>query len=145
MEERDAMSDVQVLLSRLEKVRKNGSSWRAACPAHGGKDANLKVSTTPEGHILVKCFSHGCAVEDIVGAVGLTLQDIMPESRHGEMIKSSPNTLTASEGLRLIKFETQIVLASAYAQRKGQFSTEDIERLEVSMNRIHNVMRACGV
>jgi hypothetical protein len=139
------MSDVQVLLSRLEKVRKYGNGWRACCPGHGGKDPNMKVSTTPEGHILVKCFSHGCAVEDIVGAVGLTLQDIMPESRHGETIKSQPNLLSPSEGLRLIKFETQIVLASAYAQRKGQFSTEDLERLEVSMNRIHNVLRACGL
>lgn len=139
------MTDVNVLLSRLQKVRKNGSSWRACCPAHGGKDANLKVSQTPDGHILVKCFSHGCAVEDIVGAVGLTLQDIMPESRHGETIKSSPNTLTAIECLRLIKFEVQIVLASAYAQRKGEFSQDDLSRLEVSMNRLHNVMRACGL
>lgn len=139
------MTDVNVLLSRLEKVRKNGGSWRACCPAHGGKDANLKVSQTLEGHILVKCFSHGCAVEDIVGAVGFTLQDIMPESRHGETIRSQPNTLTASEGLKLIKFETQIVLASCYAMMKGEFSTDDRARLEVSMNRVHNIMRACGM
>lgn len=139
------MTDVNILLSRLEKVRKNGSSWRACCPAHGGKDANLKVSTTAEGHILVKCFSHGCGVEEIVNAVGLTLQDIMPEARHHDTIKSQPNVITASEGLRLVKYEAQLVLASAYAQRKGEFSQDDLSRLEVSMNRIHNVMRACGL
>jgi len=139
------MTDVNILLSRLEKVRKYGGSWRACCPAHGGKDANLKISSTPEGHILVKCFSHGCSVEDIVGAVGLTLQDIMPEQRYSETIKSQPNLLSPSEGLKLVRFETQIVLASAYAQRKGQFSADDLARLEVSMNRINNVMKACGI
>lgn len=139
------MADINALLSRMEKVRRYGDSWRACCPAHGGDGQNLKISQTPEGHILLKCFSHGCAVEDIVGAIGLTLQDIMPESRYKETIKSKPNLLSHSEGMSLIKFEAQVVLASAYAQRKGEFSTDDLARLEVSMNRIHNVLRACGL
>jgi hypothetical protein len=139
------MADINALLSRMEKVRRYGDSWRACCPAHGGDGQNLKISQTPEGHILLKCFSHGCAVEDIVGAVGLTLQDIMPEKRHSETIKSQPNLLSPSEGLKLLKFEAQIVLASGYAQRNGEFSQNDLERLETSMNRIHNVMRACGL
>ena len=139
------MSDINALLSRLPKVKRYGNSYRACCPAHGGDGQNLKISQTQEGHILLKCFSHGCAVEDIVGAIGLTLQDIMPEERHSETVKPKANLLTASEGLKLVQYEARLVLASAYAIRKGQFLADDLARLEKSVTRINNVTQACGL
>ncbi len=71
---------LNTLLSRLEKVKSNGSSkWLACCPAHDDKKPSLGIKLTDDDKILIKCFS-GCSVVEIVTAVGLELSDLMPES-----------------------------------------------------------------
>ena len=71
---------LNTLLSRLEKVKSNGSSkWLACCPAHPDKSPSLGIKLTDDDKILIKCFS-GCSVVEIVTAVGLDLSDLMPES-----------------------------------------------------------------
>ncbi len=71
---------LNTLLSRLEKVKSNGSSkWLACCPAHPDKSPSLGIKLTDDDKILIKCFS-GCSVDEIVQAVGLKLSDLMPES-----------------------------------------------------------------
>ena len=68
------------LLSRIEKVKSNGSSkWLACCPAHPDKSPSLGIKLTDDDKILIKCFS-GCSVDEIVTAVGFELSDLMPES-----------------------------------------------------------------
>ena len=74
------MSKLDQLISRLPGIRKSGErSYRAPCPAHGGRNPNLKVTETSDGRILLMCHSRGCSAEEIVNSVGLQLSDIMPD------------------------------------------------------------------
>lgn len=67
-----------VLLQRLECVQKQGTGWRARCPACGGKSRKLSVSEVDEGRVLLHCFG-GCDAADVVQAAGLQLSDLFPE------------------------------------------------------------------
>lgn len=67
------------LLQRLANVRGRNGRWRATCPTHGsGKNQALAVHETTDGRVLVKCFA-GCDTEQILGTLGLTWADVMPE------------------------------------------------------------------
>lgn len=75
---------LDVLLSRLEGVRKAGKGWYARCPAHDDRRASLSVTEAPDGKVLVHCFA-ACPALDVVQAVGLSLADLFPqriEARH---------------------------------------------------------------
>ena len=69
-----------VLLSRLERVRQAGPGrWVACCPCHdSASKASLAIRETPDGRVLVHDFG-GCAVADVLGAVGLGVADLFPE------------------------------------------------------------------
>jgi hypothetical protein len=57
-------------------ARKIGrKKWVARCSAHPDNHPSLSIA---EGktHVLIKCMSHGCAVEDIVKGFGLRLGDL---------------------------------------------------------------------
>lgn len=58
------------ILSRLPDAKKSGSGYRAPCPAHGGEGPNLKISVGESGAVLFHCFSHDCAYEAIMKALG---------------------------------------------------------------------------
>ena len=47
----------------------------AQCPAHDDRRASLSVSQADDGKVLIKCHA-GCRPEDIVGALGLQMQDL---------------------------------------------------------------------
>lgn len=72
--------NTDALLSKLNKIKSNGNGkWLACCPAHFDKSPSLAIKHTDDGKILLHCFS-GCAVADVVAALGLTLADLMPEN-----------------------------------------------------------------
>jgi hypothetical protein len=69
-----------VLLSRLDRVRKTGPGrWVACCPAHESKSkSSLNVTELPDGRVLV--IDRGqCATEDVLRAVGLDYSVLFPE------------------------------------------------------------------
>ena len=69
------MSAAPRLLDRLSKVKQTGQDrWVACCPAHGDKSPSLSVREV-EDRLLIHCFA-GCAVHDVLGAVGLELRDL---------------------------------------------------------------------
>lgn len=70
-----AVDPAQQLLGRLEGVIKTGKGWRARCPAHGGKSASLSIAEGDNGTLLLHCFA-GCAVHDVLAAVGLEVGDL---------------------------------------------------------------------
>ncbi len=74
------MSNIDALLSKLDKVKSNGNGkWLARCPAHNDKSPSLAIKETEDRKTLIHCFS-GCSVADIVAAVGLELSDLMPDN-----------------------------------------------------------------
>ena len=69
----------ETLLSRLDKVRKLGPDrWMACCPSHQDSRPSLSIRELPDGRVLVHCWT-GCEVENILGSVGLTFDNLFPE------------------------------------------------------------------
>lgn len=68
----------QYLLDRLERVKATGTGkWLARCPAHDDRSPSLAVREADD-RVLVHCFA-GCAVADILLAVGMEMADLFPE------------------------------------------------------------------
>lgn len=68
----------------------HGQAWafRSKCPAHaGGNPDSLSVSLGADGRALVHCHAHGCDVESIVAAIGLTVAGLFPAGhRHARRL-----------------------------------------------------------
>ncbi|MEW6351994.1 MAG: DUF927 domain-containing protein [Thermodesulfobacteriota bacterium] len=69
---------LQRVLEKLSHVRRCGNGFSARCPCHDDKRASLSISEDVDGKVLIKCFA-GCAVEDVLKAIDLTLKDLFPQ------------------------------------------------------------------
>lgn len=63
------------VLDHLGDIKRAGHGWLAKCPAHEDHKASLSIGLNSRGDVLLHCFA-GCAVENIVTALGLTLADL---------------------------------------------------------------------
>lgn len=71
--------NVQILLDRLEKVKRTGhGKWQACCPAHADSDPSM-VITEVDDRLLVHCFA-GCGAAAIMEAVDLSLKDLFGDN-----------------------------------------------------------------
>jgi putative DNA primase/helicase len=71
-----AADNAQHILDRLQKVRAySAGKWGALCPAHDDRSPSLSIKIGREGRILLKCGA-GCATEDVVARIGLTMSDL---------------------------------------------------------------------
>jgi len=129
------------LLQLLDKVRPTGhNSWVACCPAHNDKSPSLAVTENDEGAILAHCFA-GCSIDDVLGAVGLTINDLFPE-RPQRNRKSQRRSFPAADVLDLITQEAALVAVAACNVSQGiQLSSEDKQRLLLAAERIHEARR----
>lgn len=81
-------------LGRLENVTSDGKGgWMACCPAHDDHNPSMHVNLGSDGRILVKCFT-GCSTEEIVGALGLKLADLMVDDGKGKRGKGKRKATT---------------------------------------------------
>lgn len=86
------MNKIENLLSRLEKVKSNGAGkWLACCPAHADKSPSLSLKAETNGKILVYCFG-GCTVTEVLGAIGMSSADLMPETLPDKKSKPLSNS-----------------------------------------------------
>src|SRR5262245_26869584 len=68
---------VDLVLDRLERVKKNGTGWQARCPAHEDRVASLSIAER-DGVVLLHCFA-GCTTEAVVAELGLQMRDLFPD------------------------------------------------------------------
>ena len=74
------MNPIDKFLPTLSNVKRTGPiTWIACCPAHEDRHPSLNVKVRDDGAILVICRV-GCAVGDVVGAVGLEVGDLFPQA-----------------------------------------------------------------
>lgn len=137
---------VDKILNKLDKVKKTGQGkWMCKCPVHPDKTASLAISDIGDGRILVNCFA-GCDTYSILQSIGLDWADLMPENANSQREKPVKQIIYATDALRLIKFETQIILYIAYEMRKkGSPDADGLDRLEKSMQLIHKACEAANV
>ncbi len=136
-----APPDVDALLSRLERVRQYGKGWSARCPAHQDRQASLSVTIGNDGRILAHCFA-GCAIGDVLGAVGLAVGDLFParirdDSPDGRReLRESARQAQWRAALGVLAFEASIVVAAAYSALRGDLSDADAHRVAIAVDRI---------
>ena len=73
---------VKRILEQLKRVKPSGDGWSALCPAHLDQENSLSIGLGDDGRVLLNCFA-GCAVEDIVRAVGLEMKALFPAEGGG--------------------------------------------------------------
>ena len=78
----NASQPVQSFLTRLEGVRSDGSGWSARCPCRNDdSNPSLHVGEGRDGRVLVTCHrGDPCDLEQICEAVGVTVNDLFPET-----------------------------------------------------------------
>lgn len=65
----------EVVLPKLQGVRKSGGSFMAICPAHEDSRASLSLTTGKEHPVVFTCHA-GCERDDILTAMGLTWENV---------------------------------------------------------------------
>jgi AAA domain/Homeodomain-like domain len=74
--------NVEAMLSRLLGVRRNGSGWRALCPAHADKNPSLSIDVRG-GRILVHCHA-GCSQGAVLAALGIETRELFHDAGEEE-------------------------------------------------------------
>jgi len=144
------MTPVEVMLSRLQKVKGRNGSWTACCPAHNDKGPSLAIREADDGRVLLHCFA-GCETLSVVQALGMDMTDLFPpdNKRRDYPIEGKPKlkpAFYASDLIRILAFEALVVSICASDLRKGRKLTdEDSERLKVAQQRIEEVMHYANV
>lgn len=131
------MSALNTLLSRLEKVQPIGNNrYKALCPAHDDRSPSLAIEDKSE-RLLLHCFC-GCETANVLGAIGLTFADIMPDKAMGNF-KKIKKPFYAMDVLGIIKFEATLVYIYATDMAKGlKLTSNDKERLLLAISRINH-------
>jgi hypothetical protein len=131
------MTALNTLLSRLERVQPIGNNrYKALCPAHDDRSPSLAIEDKSD-MLLLHCFS-GCETTDVLGAIGLTFADIMPDKAMGNF-KKVKKPFYAMDVLGIIKFEATLVYIYASEMAKGlKLTSTDKERLLLATSRINH-------
>ncbi len=140
-------SPIDRLLDRLDKVKRTGPDrWIACCPAHPDKHPTLSVRELADGRVLAHCFA-GCAIGEIVDAVGLELSDLYPATDreiHGKPPERRP--FNAGDVLKVLANESMIVaVAGGTIEQGGELSADDVARLALANERIQAALDYAGV
>lgn len=133
--------DAEVVLSRIEGVRKAGSGWSARCPAHDDRSASLSVTQAGD-RVLIHCFA-GCRPDDVLTAIGLTWANIMPPRNWPD----SPSERRAQRqaireagwrsALAVLAVEATVTkIAAKQVQRGEALDADDWQRLCMACDRI---------
>jgi hypothetical protein len=136
--------NADMLLSRLEGVRRSGAGWRANCPnpTHSKARGSLSITEADDGRLLLSCFAcHDTPA--ILGALGLELADLFPE----RIKDTSPEGRRAAReafkraswtaALGVLARESYVVLLVALDMLAGKVpAPADVDRLALAEDRI---------
>lgn len=100
------MTPMERILSKLPDAKRAGKGWSARCPAHEDRRASLSVSEGDNGGVVLHCHA-GCEPAAVVGALGLSLADLMP-----------PRTATAKKAE--LKGKLRILATYDYRDETGK-------------------------
>lgn len=134
------------LLSQLHKVKRTGrESWVACCPAHSDKTPSMTITEKDDGRVLLHCFA-GCSVDSILGAVGLTFDDLYPEREVDPYKPNKPERVPFNprDVLAAIATESLIVGIAGVQIGNGEpLQDDDRERLLLAVSRVQEAARMC--
>ncbi|MGH8272803.1 MAG: DNA primase [Gammaproteobacteria bacterium] len=143
------MSAADRLLARLEGVRETGAGrWIACCPAHKDKSPSLSIRELSDGRVLLHDFG-ACETLDVLGAVGLELKDLYPDSLPNprrERYGPSRDRIHPADALRCVSHEATLVAIVASSLAEGRTVTAaDADRVALAAGRIRGALDVTGV
>ncbi|MDA9072324.1 hypothetical protein N9K75_00460 [bacterium] len=115
------MADYELILSRLEGVRRSGDKAMAFCPAHSDMSQSLSVRLVREGaqeKLLLHCFA-GCGALAVLTSIGLSWDAVMPEA--GEYRQS----FYRSKSEKVESAEALLELVPHWVKAGRKFSAKD--------------------
>lgn len=124
------------ILSHFNKVRatSKNNSYNCLCPAHDDRSASLSIKICDDGRVLIHCFA-GCDIQSILGAVGLNLDDIIPQ--RVELLKPAGRAFNPFAILKNMKDEALFVYMCANQIEKGQALVQsDKEKLLDTLHKL---------
>ena len=134
----EATPEVDLVLSRLNKVRHVGSGWEACCPAHDDDKPSLSVGIGRQGQVLLHCHSGvACAFDAICAAMGLKPNDLWPKSDQPKQKLNKEDTYLYEDAdgnpvMRVIRFRNESGQKTFRQQRyedgDWQWGTQDVEK-----------------
>lgn len=132
---------LEMLLSRLKKARRTANGqWVACCPAHDDKSPSLAVKAV-DGTILLHCFG-GCSVEEVLGAVEMTVSDLYPDTGKSN---TKQHRISTKDALQCLSLEAMVVSATANTMNKRALKGEELARLRTAVSRINAAYALSGV
>lgn len=148
----DRTPEVDLVLSKLDKVRHAGNGWEACCPAHEDDKPSLTVGIGREGQVLLHCHSGAaCSFGEICDALNLKPNDLWPESDKPKqkLRKEATYVYEDADGnpvMRVIRFKDELSNKTFRQQRyengEWEWGTQNIEkplyRLPQVLKRISN-------
>ena len=134
--------NINDFLGYFEKSYRSGKDeYQCLCPAHNDRTASLSIKNLSDGRILIHCFA-GCAANDILEAVGLTFDDIVPK-RLGDF-KPVSKPFNPYAVLKAISNETLLVALAGLELSNGKtLPQEDKDRLMIAVNRLREAYQIC--
>lgn len=72
---------VEEIVHLLKATRSGPKRWRAACPAHGGREKSALSITEGKTAVLLKCFSQNCPPHAIMAKFGLKSSDLFYQAQ----------------------------------------------------------------
>lgn len=126
---------IDVLLSRLQKVRRiSDGRYQACCPAHNDKSPSMAINTQGD-IILFHCFA-GCAPDEILQAVDLKWTDLYPDEWDAAYHKACAQKIPL-EPVEQRRVEENVLLIVQNKLEAGEeLSAEDQARAEIALERI---------
>ena len=119
------------ILSRLDRVKGNGTKFRAKCPVreHSSGNNTLSLLFNDDGRILIHCHA-GCEVSDVLSAIGLSLSDLYPDGAIKDFMASAAPR--KKEGKYDAWFEI-LEMQKARCKKEGTRLSEDTMKLAREM------------
>jgi putative DNA primase/helicase len=118
------------ILGRLRHVRRlprghNGQDrWDAYCPAHETSHHSLAVARFPDGGWMLKCYA-GCTQDEVLGAVGLRVVDLVPDS-------GSQNRMPKGHNGRSMEYNRMVRMIAQADRENGRRLSKKDKDLELS-------------
>jgi hypothetical protein len=134
------------LLNQLAKVKRTGKeSWVACCPAHADKNPSMTITEKDDGRVLLHCFA-GCSVDEILGSVGLTFDDLFPERLPDPYAptKSERMPFNPRDVMAAVSTESLITAIAASQMAQGiPLPQAEHDRLMLAVSRLQAAARIC--
>jgi hypothetical protein len=134
----------ELLLSKLHRVKRVGpGKWSASCPTREDKSPSLSIRELDDGTVLLHDFG-GDSVEAILGAVGMTFNDLYPAKPERNFSKPLRRPFSPGDVLAMVAFEASVIVLVVSDVLKGKATDADLHRLLVGAQRLGNAAQVCN-